>query len=285
MIGGVHPACLWIHHLRQLVRISGLELGQAAMFEDKARKRVPLLGQLLEHGLGGGRCTLRRLLEDRKLQLLEQDRSQLLGRVDVERVARMSMDAVLFMGQNFDFIRLPDELTTGSSIMPHKKNPDVLELLRAKCNRLSMVAPEVSAVTGNLISGYHRDYQVLKEILHPALQELKTCLGMMHFVVEQMEVNPNIQKDERYQYIYSVEAVNEKVQEGIPFRDAYREVASEISKGRYRPGRDHTYTHLGSIGNPGLKEIKAKLDKAHGGFHFVRSGDLAIQLATYFRKS
>jgi argininosuccinate lyase len=199
--------------------------------------------------------------------------------------ARMAMDAVLFMGQNFDFIRLPDELTTGSSIMPHKKNPDVLELLRAKCNRMSMVAPEVSAVTGNLISGYHRDFQVLKEILHPALQELKSCLGMMHFVVERMEVNPHIQKDERYQHIYSVEEVNKKVQAGIPFRDAYMEVASEIGKGRYRPGRDHTYTHLGSIGNPGLKEIKAKLDRAYGGFHFVNSDELAIQLANHFRKS
>jgi argininosuccinate lyase len=200
-------------------------------------------------------------------------------------MARLAMDAVLFMGQNFKFIFLPDELTTGSSIMPHKKNPDVLELLRAKCNRLSMVAPELTAVTGNLISGYHRDFQVLKEILHPALQELKSCLGMLHFVVEKMEVNPDIQKDERYQYIYSVEEVNKKVQAGIPFRDAYVQVASEISKGRYRPGRDHTYTHLGSIGNPGLTEIKAKLDKAYEGFHFVDSKKLATQLANYFGKS
>lgn len=198
--------------------------------------------------------------------------------------ARMAMDAVLFMGQNFDFIRLPDELTTGSSIMPHKKNPDVLELLRAKCNRMSMVAPEVSAVTGNLISGYHRDFQVLKEILHPALQELKSCLGMMHFVVERMEVNPDIQKDERYQHIYSVEEVNKKVQAGIPFRDAYMEVASEIGKGRYRPGRDHVYTHLGSIGNPGLEEIGVKLEKAYGTFHFVKSKELVKGLSNYFRK-
>lgn len=200
-------------------------------------------------------------------------------------IARLAMDMVLFMGQNFRFISLPTELTTGSSIMPHKKNPDVLELLRAKCNRLSMVASEVSAITGNLISGYHRDFQLLKEILHPALMELRICLEMMHYVVEHMEVNKDILEDDTYQYIYSVEEVNSKVQAGIPFRDAYRQVASEIDKGRYRPGRDHTYTHLGSIGNPGLKEIEAKLKKAFGGFHFVDNEELVNQLGSYFGKS
>jgi argininosuccinate lyase len=200
-------------------------------------------------------------------------------------LSRLAMDAVLFMGQNHNFISLPDELTTGSSIMPHKKNPDVLELLRAKNNQLTMVSSQVSAVTTNLISGYHRDFQLLKEILHPALQELKSCLEMMHFVVENIEVNKDILNDERYEYIYSVEEVNQKVQAGLPFRDAYRKVASEISRGRYRPGRDHTYTHLGSIGNPGLKEISAKLENAFAGFQFVNSRELANELANYFRKS
>ncbi|MEA3460954.1 MAG: argininosuccinate lyase [Bacteroidota bacterium] len=200
-------------------------------------------------------------------------------------LARLAMDAVLFMGQNFRFITLPPELTTGSSIMPHKKNPDVLELLRGRCNRLTTVASEVSSVTGNLISGYHRDFQLLKEILHPALEELKVCLEMMHYMVEHMEVNKDILNDDTYQYIYSVEEVNLKVQAGIPFRDAYREVASEIDKGRYRPGRDHSYTHLGSIGNPGLDEIKVKLEKAFGGFHFVNSEELVNRLRNYFGKS
>ena len=200
-------------------------------------------------------------------------------------MARLAMDAVLFMGQNFRFISLPPELTTGSSIMPHKKNPDVLELLRAKCNRLSMVASEVSAVTGNLISGYHRDFQLLKEILHPALEELNICLEMMHYVVEHMEVKQDILNDDTYQYIYSVEEVNLKVQAGVPFRDAYREVASEIDRGRYRPGRDHAYTHIGSIGNPGLAEIEAKLQKAYGGFHFVNSTELVNTMRNYFGKS
>ena len=200
-------------------------------------------------------------------------------------VARLAMDAVLYMGQNFRFISLPDELTTGSSIMPHKKNPDVLELLRARCNRLTMAATEVFAVTGNLTSGYHRDFQLLKEILHPALQDLKACLDMMRFVVENMDVNKDILNDERYRYIHSVEEVNRKVLEGLPFRDAYRKVASEISRGRYRPGRDHAYTHIGSIGNPGLKEIETKLEKAYGGFHFADTKELAKQLVNYFRKS
>jgi len=200
-------------------------------------------------------------------------------------LARLAMDAVLFMGQNFRFISLPPELTTGSSIMPHKKNPDVLELLRAKSNRLTTIASEVSAVTGNLISGYHRDFQLLKEILHPALEEINICLEMMHYVVEHMEVNPDILNDDTYQYIYSVEEVNKKVQAGVPFRDAYREVASEIDRGRYRPGREHSYTHLGSIGNPGLAEIEAKLQKAFGGFHFVNSSELVKRMRNYFGKS
>ncbi len=200
-------------------------------------------------------------------------------------LARLAMDSVLFMGQNFQFISLPPELTTGSSIMPHKKNPDVLELIRAKCNRLSMVATEVSAVTGNLISGYHRDFQELKEILHPALEELISCLEMMHYVVEHIEVRHDILNDDTYQYIYSVEEVNKKVQAGVPFRDAYREVASEIDRGRYRPGRDHAYTHLGSIGNPGLEEIEAKLQKAYGRFHFVSSKELVNKMRNYFGKS
>ena len=200
-------------------------------------------------------------------------------------LARLAMDAVLFMGQNFRFISLPPELTTGSSIMPHKKNPDVLELLRAKCNRLTMVASEVSSVTGNLISGYHRDFQVLKEILHPALEELKICLEMMHYVVKQMEISKDILNSDTYLYIYSVEEVNKKVQAGTPFRDAYREVASEIDTGRYRPGRDHAYTHIGSIGNPGLAEIEAKLEKAYGGFRFVNSAEVVNRLSNYFGKS
>lgn len=200
-------------------------------------------------------------------------------------IARMAMDTVLFMGQNFSFLTLPGALTTGSSIMPHKKNPDVLELIRARCNRLVNTPSEVSAVTTNLISGYHRDFQVLKEVIHPALAELKNCLYMMQYVMEHVKVNDKILEDEAYQYLYSVEEVNKKVKSGIPFRDAYKEVADDIESGRYRPGRDHTYTHLGSIGNPGIEKIKAKLDQTFTGFAFVERKEVAEALKNYFEKS
>ncbi len=199
-------------------------------------------------------------------------------------VARLAMDVVLFMGQNFKFISLPSDLTTGSSIMPHKKNPDVLELIRAKCNRLSQVPSEITAVIGNLISGYHRDFQILKEILHPALEELNNCLIMMQYVMNRVEINHQILDDETYQYIYTVEEVNKKVQAGVPFRDAYRQVASDIDKGRYRPGQDHSYTHLGSVGNPGIAEIGAKLTKAFGEFSFVNTSEIVSALSNYYQK-
>jgi argininosuccinate lyase len=200
-------------------------------------------------------------------------------------VARMAMDMVLFMGQNFKFLSLPDEMTTGSSIMPHKKNPDVVELIRARCNRLVHTPSEISAVTTNLISGYHRDFQVLKEVIHPAIADLKNCLHMMHHVMEHVKVNTNILENETYQYIFSVEEVNKKVKTGMPFRDAYREVAAEIDSGHYRPGRDHTYTHLGSIGNPGTEQVRAKLKMAFEGFGFVSGDDVVELLKNYFGKS
>ena len=200
-------------------------------------------------------------------------------------LARLAMDAVLFMGQNFNFISLPPELTTGSSIMPHKKNPDVLELIRARCNRLSNVPSEILSVTGNLISGYHRDFQVLKEVLHPAIDEVKNCLYMMQYVINKLEINPRILEDDTYRYIFSVEEVNKKVKEGVPFRDAYHEVASEIDKGRYRPGREHSYTHLVSIGNPGSEAVKEKLDRIISGYGFVENSEVIEALSNYFEKA
>jgi argininosuccinate lyase len=199
-------------------------------------------------------------------------------------LARLAMDAVLFMGQNFNFLSLPAELTTGSSIMPHKKNPDVLELIRARCNRLTGLPAQVLSVTGNLISGYHRDFQVLKEILHPALAEIKDCLDMMQYIMEQLSVNHEILENDLYRYLYSVEEVNRKVQEGIPFRDAYKEVAEDIDRGRYRPGREHSYTHLGSIGNPGTAEIRTKLEHHFSSFVFADTWELADAMSNYFRK-
>jgi argininosuccinate lyase len=200
-------------------------------------------------------------------------------------VARLAMDMVLFMGQNFNFLNLPASMTTGSSIMPHKKNPDVLELVRARCNRLTRIPSDISAVTGNLISGYHRDFQILKEIIHPALADLNSCLQMMQHVARQVVVNPEILESDTYRYIYSVEEVNKKVIQGTPFRDAYREVASDIDKNRYRPGREHSYTHLGSIGNPGIEKITDKLQRTFESFHFVSTSEVLNELINYFGKS
>lgn len=197
-------------------------------------------------------------------------------------LGKLAMDAVLFMGQNFRFFSLPPELTTGSSIMPHKKNPDVLELLRARCNSISNLPSEVASVTRNLISGYHRDFQMLKELIHPALDSMKECLFMMKYVMERVEVNGAILEEDTYVYLFTVEEVNRKVRQGMAFRDAYREVADEIEKGRYRPGRDHSYTHLGSIGNPGIEAIREKLEANYGAFSFARTPELISVLTHYF---
>jgi argininosuccinate lyase len=199
-------------------------------------------------------------------------------------MAKLAMDMVLFMGQNFNFLSLPAELTTGSSIMPHKKNPDVLELIRARCNRLTGLPASILSVTGNLTSGYHRDFQLLKEILHPALEELKECLQMMDYVAERITVNPNILEGETYRYLFTVEEVNARVMEGKPFRDAYREVADEIEEGRYRPGRETGYTHLGSIGNPGIEAIEQKIERTFGTIHFSAGPSVPETLSNYFRK-
>jgi argininosuccinate lyase len=175
-------------------------------------------------------------------------------------ISRMAMDLVLYMSQNFDFVTLNEDLTTGSSIMPHKKNPDVLELIRAKCNRIQSLEFEVFAVTNNLPSGYHRDYQLLKEISFSALHEIKDCIEMMAFVSENLVFKKEAINNNIYKYISSVESINEKVKKGIPFREAYTQVADEIDKGRYRPGLNPGYTHTGSIGNLSNGLIQRKLE-------------------------
>ena len=171
----------------------------------------------------------------------------------------LASDMILYMNQQFGFISFPDELTTGSSIMPHKKNPDVLELIRARGNRMIQLPSMIGGLKANLTSGYHRDLQLTKEMLFPAMQEMKEILKMMQLMVNHMTVRDRILDDPVYASIYSVEAVNTKVQEGIPFRDAYRQVAREMEEGRYRPGREFRHTHLGSTGNPGIREIREKL--------------------------
>lgn len=176
-------------------------------------------------------------------------------------VSKMSYDLVLFLNQNFDLFSLSDELTTGSSIMPHKKNPDVLELLRAKANRIQAREFEIQSLINNLPSGYHRDFQLLKEITFPAIFELKECLGILGYVLPGLRVNENATEDEIYKYLGSVDAINEKVKSGESFREAYRKVAEEIQRGDFKPVENPEYTHPGSIGNLSTGRIKDKLDK------------------------
>src|SRR5690606_34800252 len=164
-------------------------------------------------------------------------------------LAKLSMDACLFLNQNFAFISFPEELTTGSSIMPHKKNPDVFELVRARCNQLMALPNDIAVMTANLPSGYHRDMQLLKELLFPAIQHLKDCLRMVQLMLSHVEVRDNILRDEKYRFLFSVEEVNKLVLSGVPFRDAYKKVGAAIASGNYNPERTVAHTHEGSIGN------------------------------------
>ncbi|WP_394750336.1 argininosuccinate lyase [Spongiimicrobium salis] len=176
-------------------------------------------------------------------------------------LAKMAMDICLYMSQNFNFISFPDELTTGSSIMPHKKNPDVFELIRGKCNRLQAVPNQLTLITTNLPSGYHRDLQLVKEIMVPAIQDLKACLELMVFSLRKIQVNENILEDHKYDYLFSVDTLNELVLSGMPFRDAYKKMGMEIQEGTFTPKRDIQHTHEGSIGNLCLEEIREKMNR------------------------
>lgn len=166
-------------------------------------------------------------------------------------LSRLAMDCCLYMNQNFGFISFPSELTTGSSIMPHKKNPDVFELIRAKCNRIQSTPNELTLLVNNLPSGYHRDLQLTKEILFPAIEEIKACLQLCRLMLSQMEVKQDILQDEKYKYLFTVEAVNNLVNRGVSFRDAYKEVGNLVEKGEFSYPSDKplVHTHEGSIGN------------------------------------
>lgn len=185
-------------------------------------------------------------------------------------MAKMAMDLCLYMSQNFGFITLPDNLTTGSSIMPHKKNPDVFELLRGKCNKLQALPNEISMLLINLPSGYHRDLQLLKENLFPAFEELQRCLEMTTYMLAQVQVRENILEDEKYQYLFSVDAVNALVLQGMPFRDAYKAVGAQIEAGTFSPTAAVEHTHAGSIGNLCNDKIAELMQQALAQFNFGR---------------
>ncbi len=183
-------------------------------------------------------------------------------------IAKMAMDACLFMNQNFGFISFPDELTTGSSIMPHKKNPDVWELIRSHGNKLQALPNEIAMMITNLPSGYHRDLQLLKENLFPAFQTLRDCIDMSRLMLENIRIKENILDDDKYQYLFSVEVVNNLVLQGTPFREAYKQVGMDIEHGTFSPSREVKHTHAGSIGNLCTAQIAAQMDSVLKGFPF-----------------
>lgn len=194
-------------------------------------------------------------------------------------VAKMAYDACLFNSQNFNFVKLPRECTTGSSIMPHKKNPDVFELTRAKCNKLQALPQQIMLIMNNLPSGYFRDLQIIKEVFLPAFEELSDCLRMSTYIVRRMEVNKDILNDTRYDLMFSVEKVNRLVVDGTPFRDAYKQVGLDIEAGRFVPDKEVHHTHEGSIGNLCTVHIGRLMDDIVSQFHF-ETVDEAVKALT-----
>jgi len=183
-------------------------------------------------------------------------------------LARLAMDVCLYMSQNFAFVSLPDEFTTGSSIMPHKKNPDVFELIRAKCNKIQSLPNDITLMLANLPSGYFRDLQILKEIIFPAFAELRDCIDIAAFMMDKLKINENILDDERYKYLFSVDELNKMVLQGVPFRDAYKMVGKNIAEGKFNPEKKVVHTHEGSIGNLCNDKIQNKFNTQLKGFGF-----------------
>lgn len=193
-------------------------------------------------------------------------------------LSRMSMDACLYLNQNFDFISFPDDLTTGSSIMPHKKNPDVFELIRAHCNRIQALPNEISMMTTNLPSGYHRDFQLLKEHLIPAFVHLKDCISMAGLMIRNIQVKKDILLDEKYKYLFSVEEMNKLVHQGVPLRDAYQQIAASIANNEFNHSPDIHHTHEGSIGNLQNEAITQSMKQVVRRFNFAKVNHALEQL-------
>ncbi|MCR5820282.1 MAG: argininosuccinate lyase [Bacteroidaceae bacterium] len=193
-------------------------------------------------------------------------------------ISKLAFDACLFNSQNFAFVKLPDECTTGSSIMPHKKNPDVFELTRAKCNKIQSLPQQVMMIMNNLPSGYFRDLQIIKEIFLPAFGELRDCLQMAAYIVNRMKVNEHILDDPRYDLMFSVEEVNRLATAGMPFRDAYRKVGLDIEAGQFTPRKEVNHTHAGSIGNLCTSQIRTLMEQTLAECHFERAEEAERKL-------
>jgi argininosuccinate lyase len=195
-------------------------------------------------------------------------------------LGKLAMDICLFNSQNFGFISLPEDFTTGSSIMPHKKNPDVAELIRARCNRMQALPNDINMVTVNLPSGYHRDYQVLKELLFPALKDIQDLLHIMYMTVSSLKINKQIADNDLYSYASSVEQVNKMVMDGIPFRDAYQIVAKSIADGDYKSEGEIKYIHEGSMGNLCNKEITRKMNRLYESIDYKKVDEAIREIVT-----
>ena len=183
-------------------------------------------------------------------------------------LSRLSMDACLYLNQNFDFISFPAELTTGSSIMPHKKNPDVFELIRSHCNRIQSLPGEIALMTTNLPSGYHRDLQLLKESLFPAIKNLKDCLNMATLMIDNIAVKKNILDDKKYTFLFTVEEMNKLVLDGVPLRDAYKQIGAQVAEGSFKSDMSLHHVHAGSIGNLQNESIKEQMKDVVKRFEF-----------------
>ena len=193
-------------------------------------------------------------------------------------LSKLAFDACMFNSQNFGFIKLPDQFTTGSSIMPHKKNPDVFELTRAKCNKIQGLPQQITLISNNLPSGYFRDLQIIKEVFLPAFDELKDCLSMVTHMMREVKVNEHILDDDKYALLFSVEEVNRLVLEGVPFRDAYKQVGLNIEAGKFIPNKTVHHTHEGSIGNLCNQQIEALMQQTIEGFSFKRVNEAEQKL-------
>jgi argininosuccinate lyase len=193
-------------------------------------------------------------------------------------LSRMSMDACIYLNQNFGFISFPAELTTGSSIMPHKKNPDVFELIRGHCNRIQALPNEIMMMSVNLPSGYHRDFQLLKEHLFPAIKNLKDCLRMATLMIENIDIKKDILEDEKYKYLFTVEEMNKLVLQGMPLRDAYKKIGADVENGTFKTDMKMHHTHEGSIGNLQNEQIKIMMDKVIERFDFKKVNEALQRL-------
>lgn len=239
---------------------------------------IPLDRELTTRLLGFGDLAYNSVYAQMQRGKMEKLVLSALG-VIASTVGRLAADVCLFASGNFGFVTLPDEYTTGSSIMPHKKNPDIFELIRAKCNAIQGLPYQMAMVCGNLTSGYFRDMQITKEIYLPAFKSLHDCLRMALQGVEKMQLNPNILSDDRYRYLFTVEDVNDLVAAGMPFREAYRKVGEEVQQGKYRgESRSLHHTHIGSLGNLSLCRIRQKFQSHWNALDFETARKAEEQL-------